>query len=227
MIRLNLIVEGHTEQAFANKSLMAHLAEFNVMLNGSRLIRKKRNDESPGGHVDYDHLKRDITNWLKEDKGPEARFSTMIDLYRLPQNFPGYMDAKKESDPVRRVQSLENNLCEDIGDRRFVPYIQLHEFEAMLLAMPDKILTYYDGRKKEVAELNKLVAEFESPELVNDGENTAPSKRIVSLIPDYEYAKHTAGPEIAAAIGLQAIRQKCPHFDQWVRRLEELGQNPL
>jgi hypothetical protein len=220
-------VEGKTEQAFANQLLRTHLTTFNVLLHGSRLIRKKRNDESPGGHVDYNHLKREITNWLKEDKGPEARFSTMFDLYRLPRNFPGYMDAKKESDPVRRVQCLENNLYEDIGERRFVPYIQLHEFEAMLLAMPDKILTYYDDRKKEVAELNKLVAKFGSPELVNDGENTAPSKRIAALIPDYKYAKHTAGPDIAAAIGLPAIRLKCLHFDKWIRRLEELGQNPL
>ncbi len=89
--------------------------------------------------------------------------------------------------------------------------------------MPDKILTYYDGCEKEVAELNKLVDEFGGPERVNDGENTAPSKRIIAKIPDYEKAKHTAGPLIAAAIGLTAIRDKCPHFSSWITKLEKLG----
>ncbi len=62
-----------------------------------------------------------------------------------------------------------------------------------------------------------------SPELIDDGANTAPSKRIIALIPQYGTTKRARGPLIAAAIGLPAIRAKCPHFDAWIKRLEELG----
>jgi hypothetical protein len=227
MIRLNLLVEGKTEQAFANELLMAHLARSKVMLTGSRLLRKKRNDPSPGGHVRYEHLRRDITNWLKEDQNPDVRFSTMFDLYALPTDFPGYQDARGEHDPYRRVQCLEDRMSTDINDRRFIPYLQLHEFEATLLAVPDKILTYYDGREIEVAELKLVVDQCGGPEKVNDGENTAPSKRIIARIPEYGKAKATAGPFIAAAIGLENIRQKCPHFSEWIFALERLGPNPM
>ena len=121
---------------------------------------------------------------------------------------------------------MELALGKDIGDRRLVPHLQLHEFEAMLLVKPDAILTYYDDRAKEVAALNRLVEGFSSPELINDGENFAPSKRIIAQIPEYGQGggKPTAGPIIAAAIGLETILRKCPHFDAWLRQLEQLGQ---
>ena len=106
------------------------------------------------------------------------------------------------------------------------PYIQLHEFEATLLAQPDAILTYYGEYGREVARLTELALSVKSPELIDDGEDTAPSKRIISLIPAYGKAKPTAGPTIAAAIGLPTIRAKCPHFDAWLRQLEKLGQKP-
>lgn len=150
----------------------------------------------------------------------------MIDLYSLPNDFPGSETARAERDPYRRVEGLELAIAEDIGDPRFVPYIQLHEFEAVLFAMPDAFLTYYPDRKREVAALNQLVARDGPPELIDDGENTAPSKRIIAQIPAYEKAKPTAGPIIANAIGLPTIREKCRHFDTWLRKLEMLGRNP-
>ena len=38
----------------------------------------------------------------------------------------------------------------------------------------------------------------------------------------YEQLKATVGPQMAGLIGLQKIRAACPHFDAWVRRLEQL-----
>src|SRR3989304_10567195 len=213
MARLHLTVEGQTELTFAARLLRPHLAESGVYVGRIELAahaRKKRLVHR-GGVLSYLPFKNDIIRRLKEDRSSDVFLSTMIDLYKLPNDFPGIDDARSERNPYCRVERLESALAEDIGDRRFVPYIQLYEFEAMMLAMPDKILTYYDGREKEVAELNQLVADFGSPELVNDGENTAPSKRIIAKIPEYGKAKPTAGPQIAAAIGLPAIREKCPH----------------
>lgn len=96
----------------------------------------------------------------------------------------------------------------------------------LLLADAAKIATYYDNFARQVEQLAALAAKVKSPELIDDGQHTAPSKRIASLIPAYANEKPTAGPIIAAAVGLAAIRAKCPHFDAWLRRLETLGQNP-
>lgn len=117
-------------------------------------------------------------------------------------------------------------MAADIGDPRFIPYVQLHEFEALLLADAGKIATYYIENVRESQQLALLAGTVRSPELIDDGQHTAPSKRIASLIPAYAGEKPTAGPQIAAAIGLSAIRAKCPHFDAWLRKLETLGQNP-
>ncbi|MEM9217980.1 MAG: DUF4276 family protein [Cyanobacteria bacterium P01_F01_bin.150] len=63
--------------------------------------------------------------------------------------------------------------------------------------------------------------------MINDGPETAPSKRIISLFPRYKRAKRTFGPQLAETIGLSKIRQHCHHFDQWVSKLESLGSSTL
>ena len=50
-------------------------------------------------------------------------------------------------DPYRRVKILEDALRDDISDlrRRFIPYFQVHEFEALLLPDPQKLeAQFYD-----------------------------------------------------------------------------------
>ncbi|HTG16388.1 MAG TPA: DUF4276 family protein [Blastocatellia bacterium] len=62
-----------------------------------------------------------------------------------------------------------------------------------------------------------------SPEEIDDDAQTAPSKRIIDQFPDYAGAKRIAGPQIAANIGLEKVRSKCPHFDAWLVKLKRLG----
>ena len=105
--------------------------------NRTLLSRDKRKArEYRGGLLGYERAKKDIRAWLKEDKHTECRFTTMFDLYALPDDFPGYAEAMSTSDPYDRVGILEQKMAEDIGDSRFIPYIQLHEFEALILADP-------------------------------------------------------------------------------------------
>jgi hypothetical protein len=68
-----------------------------------------------------------------------------------------------------------------------------------------------------------LCAGYDSPELIDDGVDTAPSKRIRQEIPKYAHEKPTAAPIIAARIGVETMRRKCPHFDQWMQKLQDLG----
>jgi len=210
MTRLNLTVEGQTEQRFVAELLVPHLAAHGVYTAKPRLtaLCKKKGKVHRGGITRYEPAKNDIK---------------MIDLYALPKDFPGYIEAEKSQDPYQRVAALEQAMKDDIGDPRFIPYIQLHEFEALLFAQPEAFECYYDQHKKQIASLATVCNDFENPELIDDGQDTAPSKRIGNQIPEYLAAKPTAGPMIAAEIGLDVIRAKCRHFNEWLTKLEELG----
>ncbi len=225
MIRLHLTAEGQTELTFARRLLAPLLAERSVYLLGIRLtaLRKKKGYVHRGGMNHYLPVKNDICRWMKEDRGAEARFTTMLDLYGLPRDFPGYGSAAEFSDPYKRVAALERAFADDLGDPRFIPYIQLHEFEALLLSDPDAFGCYFDGRDREIRSLVELRCRFENPELIDDGQQTAPSKRIGKEIPEYLDAKPAAGPIIAAEITLARIREKCAHFAEWLTKLEQLG----
>ncbi|MEA5419667.1 DUF4276 family protein [Spirulina sp. CCNP1310] len=72
--------------------------------------------------------------------------------------------------------------------------------------------------------LQAIASQYQTPELINDGLQTAPSKRIIAQFPDYGKAKSTFGPQLAEKIGLQVIRSTCPHFNQWLSKLECLGR---
>ena len=63
-----------------------------------------------------------------------------------------------------------------------------------------------------------------NPEDIDDKPVTAPSKRILDLLPDYQ--KPVAGLLIAQHIGLAAIQAVCPHFNTWIRRLLALPGGP-
>ena len=123
--------------------------------------------------------------------------------------------------PVQRVEFLEQAFADDISDRRFLPYLQLHEYEAYLFSDPGWFGFFYDHRESQIANFQAIANSYATPELINDGEQTAPSKRILTQFPDY--AKAFTGPRMAELIGLDVIRAKCPHFNAWLTRLEKLG----
>jgi hypothetical protein len=225
MPRLNMIVEGQTEEAFVNAVLKEALAERQVWAC-ARCVEtsrdKKRRKIYRGGLLDYERAKGDILRWMKEDQQPDAHFTTMFDLYALPDDFPGFAQARRLIDPRQRVAALEESFRRDIEHHRFVPYIQLHEFEALILSDPSKFDWEFIEHAEAIGRLVTLCGAFASPELIDDGEDSAPSKRIIREIPEYEGRKASAGPLIAAKIGLPLIRQKCPHFDEWLKKLEAL-----
>lgn len=223
-IRLNFIVEGQTEEAFVNQILSPYLAGFEVWVQ-VRCVQtsRSRNIKHRGGIESYGKAKNDINAWIKEDRNSDVRFTTMFDVYGLPTNFPGYKDAKQKSDPYGRVKVLEDALREDISDRRFIPHFQLYEFEALLLSDPQKLDSQFD-RSTGIRRLVDMVASFDSPELINDGNNTAPSKRIIGEVPEYERMKVSAAPIVADKIGLPTLRLKCKHFGEWLCRLETLNK---
>ncbi len=223
MIRLHITAEGQTEQTFAKTVLAPHLAKFDVFADTRCVLTskdKRAAKEYRGGLLKYDQARKDILNWLKEDKHPDCRFTTMFDLYALPDDFPGYATSQGKTDKYALVEMLEQAMRQDINDPRFIPYIQLHEFESLILADPQQLDWEYLEHDRPIANL-KFMVEGKNPELINDGSSTAPSKRILSEISEYD--KVTAGVSVAARIGLPKLRQKCRHFNDWVTTLEQLA----
>lgn len=224
MIRLNLIVEGHAEETFVRDVLAPHLAGFEVWAGARRVeTGRRRGRVFRGGMTSYEKARGDIRRWLAQERSADARFSTMFDLYRLPKGFPGFEEAARKRDPYEKVKALERRLRQDVDDRRFLPYIQLHEFEALLFADIGKLAHRFPDHESAIEALVDTAARYEGPEWIDDGAETAPSKRIGARVPPYLSAKATAGPQVAADIGLPAIREQCPHFDRWVSDLEKLA----
>ena len=223
MPRLHLFVEGTTEQVFASNLLVRHLANFDVYLYGPVLVAHayKKGVAHRGGGRRFAPMQNDIVRRLKEDAGTDVYFTTMIDLYALHSDFPGRPEADRHRDPYRRVEALEASWQKETKDNRFIPFIQLHEYEAYLFSDVAKFADFGCPHRAIVA--LQAVADKHAPELIDDGQHTAPSKRIIAKFPDYKNQKTTIGPQMAELIGLPAIRARCPHFDAWVKRLEGLG----
>ena len=223
-VRLNFIVEGQTEETFVRNTLRPHLAAQSISASARVVTTSKKGDYSyRGGLTSYPQAKGEIELWMNEDRQQDSRFTTMFDLYALPKEFPGYDDAMRTDTPYERVKILETALADDIADSRFIPYIQLHEFETLLLADPENFESQFDHIHGRLQRLVKMTSQFSSPELIDEGAETAPSKRIISEIPEYAGWKATAGPIIADRIGLATLRSKCPHFGSWLEKLESLG----
>ena len=224
MTRLHVVVEGQTEEVFVNTVLVEHLAPMGVFVD-ARCVETSRSRVkiNRGGLPDFKRAHGDVLRWMKEDQNPDAHFTTMFDLFRLPANFPNFDEAKRMVDPVDRVACLERGLGEAFGHQEFTPYIQLHEFEALLLSHPERFVSAFPHRGNEVRNLATITAGFTSPELINDGAETAPSKRVIREIPEYAHRKASAGPLIASKIGLVVMREKCPHFNAWLERIEGLS----
>lgn len=225
MPRLYLFAEGETEQTFADNVLKPHLARFSVFLHRPILIAhaRRKGVVHRGGGTKYEPMRRDIGNLLAQDNNADAFFTTMIDLYAISTSFPGLGGSDKHRhNPYDRVRALEDSFGADVGDRRFVPHIQLHEFEAYLFVDVEAFELFYDHHTAQIDTLRRQGRSYTSPELIDDGRQTAPSKRIIEQFPDYQ--KVTFGPQIAEMIGLAAIREACPHFSEWLTRLECLGR---
>ena len=221
--RLYITVEGQTERDFAERALKPHLVDFSIDVR-PRVVVTNRKMGKRGGILDFDKIRGDLARLMKQDRHPETRFTTMVDLYALPTAFPGWDEARKQNHPGDKVAVLETALENEIGDARFLPFIQLHEFEALLYCDLSELQHRIADSQPGISALQREVQDLE-PEEINEGSSTAPSKRIIRHVPIYERNKVRVGAPAAAAIGLPKLRLRCPHFGAWITKLEKLSVN--
>lgn len=230
MARLLIHVEGETEETFVNEVLVAHLYGCGYTKVSARLIGNARQRDRRGGIRAWCAVRKDILNHLKEDA--ECLSTTMVDFYALPQTgekaWPGRAEAAQLAF-AEKAASVENallaDICSEMGDgfeqKRFVPYVMMHEFEGLLFSDVTKLSSGI-GRPDLSPYFQAIRNQFSTPEEINDSPETAPSKRIINLLPNYE--KPLMGTLAVLEIGLDAIRQECPLFRRWIERLEQWPQ---
>ena len=216
MNRIIIICEGQTEQEFCNTLLQRYFSTYGITLQVP-LIKK-----TMGGIANWNVLKREIETYLRREK--DVLVTTLIDYYGIKNShdFPLWAEKQAIADKSQRLDELEAAMLADVDANlrpRFVPYLQLHEFEGLLFS--DKQAFYTTFNEDELAgedELEQTFADFNNPEMINDGVETSPSHRLERIISGYE--KVVYGCCLAEAIGLEKMRQKSPRFDNWLKRLE-------
>jgi len=215
--RFYLLVEGQTEETFVRDLLVPHYSRLNLFLTP---ILLSTSPGHKGGVTSYGKVKRQIVRLCRQDGA--AVVSTFLDLYGLPMDFPGRSDASypKHGSGRQKAQFIESRLAEDVAEQNFIPYLAVHEFEAMLFTQPQRFAAWSNSTEALQA-LNAIALAYATPEEINDDPKTAPSKRILELLPEYKKTLH--GPLIAFDIGLDSLRNACPHFHDWLLRLEKFA----
>lgn len=154
----------------------------------------------------------------------------MLDYYGLGPGFPS-APAPANMSTIERVERIEQAMNDDICNRvpelrpdiRFLPYVQLHEYEGLLFSGPKRLPAAYINRTSPP--LFRRSETVSTPEDVDDGPSTAPSKRVIAAYPGYRKPLH--GTMAATAVGIEQMRQECPHFRNWLDKLERLAGDSL
>ena len=126
----------------------------------------KRQKTHRGGGRKFRAMQKDIGRFLRQDSARDVFFTSMIDLYALHEGFPGVEAAEKiRGDPYRRVAVLEEAWANETDDQRFIPHIQLHEYEAYLFTDISVLSSYYEDQEGAIGRLILPVAENIRPSM--------------------------------------------------------------
>ena len=217
MSEVQIIAEGRTEKLFVDLILNPYCAERGVYLRSCTLIHKPGQN---GGDVKFERVCRDVCQFLKQQKN--LIVCSFVDYYGL-KSWPGKEQIGVNNSPSTIASLLNNAAVAGVKAAlnadwksvdRYIPYTAVHEFEALLFS-DSKILAQDLHIRQQL--VDDLLAEFDTPEYINNSPQTAPSKRIEKWFP--RYIKTVTGIEIARKIGVEKMREACPLFDEWLEKL--------
>ena len=149
-----------------------------------------------------------------------------VDFFRIPTSFPNFELSISKSITDAKIEVLLEGISKDINDTRFIPYIQKHEFEALLFSSNEGFSNWFEN-EWVIDELKTIINHYPNPEEINTGSDTAPSKRIIKILEEkrQKYDKIAEGNLIAEEIGFEKIMEKCPRFKNWILNLVENCKN--
>lgn len=212
-----VLLEGQTEEGFVKRVLGPYLVSKEIFLLPTIIKTKKeiRGPDHKGGVNSYQQVKRDLAPLLNDTSADIV--TTMIDYYALPTNFPGY-DLRPNGSCFERVEFMETEFANDINNTKFIPYLQLHEFETLIFACADKLPIAFIDVASKIAQVTAINDAHNSPEEINENPNTTPSKRLKIIFSEYQKTFHSQ--LILSQTNIEDIRSKCAHFNSWLVKLE-------
>ena len=200
MVRLGVVAEGQTEVEFVSWVLADHLRCLGVEPTPISLL----------GNISVQRLASNMARvYQKFDV-----VTSLVDFY----GFRGKRNATVDDLEKQVGQQVQLHVRRRWDVRRVIPYVQKHEFEALLFA-DVRAFAAIDVSPQDVGQLAAVSSQF-APEDIDDGPHTAPSKRIAAVVRGYD--KVVGGTVVASEVGLPAMRSACPRFDAWLTRLEAL-----
>jgi len=224
-VEIFIVVEGQTEQTFVRDVLAPAIAPKGIYLSAA-LIGKPGHK---GGNVFFDRAKVDICNFLKQRN--DIYVTTMFDYFRIDSKWPGRTDVQRKArngitlTAIDKANILESATHDEIisafpsynSENRFIPYIEMHEFEALLFSDANILA---EKTEIDVSKIEEILDEHGAPEEINEDPLKAPSKQLEALKSDYR--KVAMGKTVSEVIGIEKIREQCPHFNDWLVKLEQL-----
>jgi hypothetical protein len=199
----NLIIccEGETEEFFVEKILTPYLAQVGLYVTPKGMK----------GVSSYKRIKDFIIGYCKSN--PAALVTTMIDYYGAAKHLPGFNVEK--GDIYTRAIAIEKAVGEDLQLPNLMFNLTLHEFEGYLFS---NTAAFADiASKSQLDELANIRRRHETPEHINEKYETAPSRRIIGVLPKYQ--KLQDGIAIAESITVDRIAAECRHFANWLDKL--------
>lgn len=224
-VEVFVIAEGQTEEQFIKRVVAPSLRDLQVYV---KPVLLNTSADARGGAVSIDRFMFNVRNLLRSQ--PHAVLSCFLDFYKLDTNFPEFTTAKSLPELTMQITCLNEALQTLVTSRvgvpleRFIAHIQPHEFEGLLFADPVALATVEPGWAGRTAELAYIRGQVPTPEHINDGYETKPSRRLEKLLkPSYKKTRH--GPLAAEKIGLTIMEKECPHFRGWMDRLRALARS--
>ena len=223
-MRLFIYVEGLSEEIFVNRQLRPHLHHYgwkSITPIGAATSLDPQSQR--GGLTNWRAVEADLRSLFVSEPDVAVRFTTLWDYYRTPDAFPGMASARVAPAGSDCAAIVETALANHFGESRFEPYLQMHEFEALVLAALNGIKLLYPQHAPAIEALQNEFKRAGNCEAINDGSDTHPAQRIDNAVPGFLERKAQDGPIALREVGLETIRSGCPRFNAWLHRLEVTG----
>ena len=206
MKRIAVVVEGQTELEFIKHVVSPMLSEKSLFmtpfaLHGNVSIDRLGNEMGRQYH-NFDHV------------------TSLVDLY----GFSHRNGRSKEQLEEAITLQVKSKVRSHFDNRRVTAYVQKYEFEGLLFSSPDSFFHTIPDVTEAIRDKIQAVRDdpkFNTPEDINDTQETTPSHRLVDLVPGYN--KASDGSLVAKHAGLELIRTQCPGFNAWLSKIEMLG----
>jgi len=214
-MRLYILCEGQTEDRFVKEVLRPYLQNHYIFATPIICETKRTAGKKyKGGVSKYSKIRTELEILCKGD--PTAFVTTMFDYYKLPSDTPG---KGATGDIFKIAQEIEAAIKSNLyGMRNLLVNLVVHEFEGLLFSDVTAFQGVAKADNKAIMELGRIRSSFPSPEHINDSEATAPSKRIINVLP--EYSKTLNGIEVAKRIGIEKLAEECQHFGAWLENVK-------